>query len=312
MASDYVQLGTRAPKTKCCSLQQREDRFVKQFQGLEFLFSPLLEEYYNPTHGQAEENNNNQAPNASFQEDKFINPFCTRDELHQFDRLNVWELVDKPFGKMEGIDFDESFALVARLDRRGLVAQPEGFIDPDHQENVTFKGKLCMIKSKLHGLVDVKEIKLHCMSSAEARVRGVICRKFHAQVMWMRKASKIMALIQQKYVVLRTLRQHAYHAPRVLLSPTCAKHVRIRCTLSAEALIEPPAEVPATNVLSTVVIVPHADPSVSVEDYDNPDSADVVPENAILGSESEGKIDASAGDGLTFSQLDDEARDAVL
>ncbi|GJZ69626.1 retrovirus-related pol polyprotein from transposon TNT 1-94 [Tanacetum coccineum] len=35
-------------------------------QGLEFLFSPLLEEYYNPTHGQAEENNNDQAPNASF------------------------------------------------------------------------------------------------------------------------------------------------------------------------------------------------------------------------------------------------------
>ncbi|GJW96125.1 RNA-directed DNA polymerase, eukaryota [Tanacetum coccineum] len=154
-------------------------------QGLEFLFSPLLEEYYNPTHGQAEENNNNQAPNASFQEDEFINPFCTRvqeigesssrnidntdvpcrtdslpqipemcmltltDDLHQFDRLNVWELVDKPFGKMviklkwlwknkmdedqtvirnkarlvakgyaqeEGIDFEESFAPVARLE----------------------------------------------------------------------------------------------------------------------------------------------------------------------------------------------------
>ncbi|GJR79379.1 hypothetical protein Tco_0150164 [Tanacetum coccineum] len=88
--------------------------------------------------------------------------------------------------------------------------------------------------------------------------------------------------------------------------------VSIDDPLSAEALIEPPAEVPATNVLSTVVIVPHADPSVSVEDYDNPDSADVVPENATLGSESEGKIDASAGGGLTFSQLDDEARDAVL
>ncbi|GKG64798.1 hypothetical protein Tco_0665672, partial [Tanacetum coccineum] len=38
--------------------------------------------------------------------------------------------------------------------------------------------------------------------------------------------------------------------------------------LSAEALLEPPVEVPATNVLSTVVIVPPADPSVSVEDYD--------------------------------------------
>ncbi|GKD42429.1 retrovirus-related pol polyprotein from transposon TNT 1-94 [Tanacetum coccineum] len=47
-------------------------------QGLEFLFSPLLEEYCNPTHSQAEENNNDQAPNASFQEDEFINPFCTR------------------------------------------------------------------------------------------------------------------------------------------------------------------------------------------------------------------------------------------
>ncbi|GJW41846.1 hypothetical protein Tco_0070645 [Tanacetum coccineum] len=88
--------------------------------------------------------------------------------------------------------------------------------------------------------------------------------------------------------------------------------VSIDDPLSAEALIEPPAEVPATNVLSSVVIVPHTDPSVSVEDYDNPDSADAVPENATLGSESEGKIDASAGGGLTFSQLDDEARDAVL
>nr|GEV45102.1 retrovirus-related Pol polyprotein from transposon TNT 1-94 [Tanacetum cinerariifolium] len=72
-----------------------------------------------------------------------------QEELHQFDRLQVWELVDKPFGKMvirikwlwknkkdddqtiirnkarlvakgyaqeEGIDFKESFALVARLE----------------------------------------------------------------------------------------------------------------------------------------------------------------------------------------------------
>ncbi|GJQ96128.1 retrovirus-related pol polyprotein from transposon TNT 1-94 [Tanacetum coccineum] len=148
---------------------------------------PLLEEYYNPAHGHTEDNNNGQASNALFQEDEFINPFCTRveeigepslrnidntdvhsfqpqshdyrwtrdhpleqvrgnptmpvqtrrqlatdpemcmfaltvsivepknikeamadsawieamqDELHQFDRLKVWELVDKPFGKM--------------------------------------------------------------------------------------------------------------------------------------------------------------------------------------------------------------------
>ncbi|GKE55829.1 hypothetical protein Tco_1495014, partial [Tanacetum coccineum] len=88
--------------------------------------------------------------------------------------------------------------------------------------------------------------------------------------------------------------------------------VSIEDPLSAEALIEPSTEVPATNVLSTVVIVPPPDPSVSVEDYDNPDPADVVQENTTSRLEREGKIDASTGGGLTFSQLDDEARDAVL
>ncbi|GJS98718.1 retrovirus-related pol polyprotein from transposon TNT 1-94 [Tanacetum coccineum] len=40
-----------------------------------------------------------------------------QEELYQFDRLNVWELIDKPFGKTEeGIDFEESFALIARLE----------------------------------------------------------------------------------------------------------------------------------------------------------------------------------------------------
>ncbi|GJT80332.1 retrovirus-related pol polyprotein from transposon TNT 1-94 [Tanacetum coccineum] len=75
--------------------------------------------------------------------------FALTEELHQFDRLKVWELVDKPFGKMiiklkwlwkkkndedqtvirnkarlvakgyaqeEGIDFEESFAPFARLE----------------------------------------------------------------------------------------------------------------------------------------------------------------------------------------------------
>ncbi|GJS15351.1 hypothetical protein Tco_0409823 [Tanacetum coccineum] len=82
--------------------------------------------------------------------------------------------------------------------------------------------------------------------------------------------------------------------------------------LSAEALIEPPVEVPATNVLSTVVIVPHSGPSVSVEDYENPDLVDVVPKNVTPGPEGEENIDAATGGDLAFSKLDDEARDAVL
>nr|GEX49919.1 hypothetical protein [Tanacetum cinerariifolium] len=87
-----------------------------------------------------------------------------QEELHQFDRLQVWELVNKPFGKTvirlkwswrnkkdedqtvilnkarlvakgyaqkEGIDFEESFAL-----EDVYVAQPDGFVDPDHPEKV--------------------------------------------------------------------------------------------------------------------------------------------------------------------------------
>ncbi|GKG32155.1 hypothetical protein Tco_0427105 [Tanacetum coccineum] len=66
------------------------------------------------------------------------------------------------------------------------------------------------------------------------------------------------------------------------------------------------------HLVSTVVIAPPPDPSISVEDYDNPDPAVVVPENAASGLEREDQTDASAGGGLTFSQLDDEAMDAVL
>ncbi|GJX41556.1 retrovirus-related pol polyprotein from transposon TNT 1-94 [Tanacetum coccineum] len=91
-----------------------------------------------------------------------------QEELHQFDRLQVWELVDKPFGKNEeGIDFEESFAPVARLEAVRIfvayaayksfpiyqmdvktaflngplkeevyIAQPDRFVDPDHLEKV--------------------------------------------------------------------------------------------------------------------------------------------------------------------------------
>ncbi|GJU09566.1 retrovirus-related pol polyprotein from transposon TNT 1-94 [Tanacetum coccineum] len=256
------------PRQNCCSFRRKETVFSSH-QGLEFLFSPLLEEYYNPTHGQAEENNNDQAPNASFQEAEFVNPFCTRvqeigesssrnidntdvhsfqpqshdyrwtrdhpleqvrgnptmpvqtrrqlatdpemcmfaltvsivepknikeamadsawieamqDELHQFDRLKVWELVDKPFGKMiiklkwlwknqedeyqycisQPSNFDfrmptaahksfpQSIQMAVKthipygpLKEEVYVAQPEGFIGSNHtRKSLPFKGKL--------------------------------------------------------------------------------------------------------------------------------------------------------------------------
>ncbi|GJU19620.1 retrovirus-related pol polyprotein from transposon TNT 1-94 [Tanacetum coccineum] len=73
-ASDYDNSDPVPPRQNVVPTAEKTD---SSQQGLEFLFSPLLEEYYNPAHGHAEDNNNDQAPNASFQEAEFINPFCT-------------------------------------------------------------------------------------------------------------------------------------------------------------------------------------------------------------------------------------------
>ncbi|GJS59466.1 retrovirus-related pol polyprotein from transposon TNT 1-94 [Tanacetum coccineum] len=109
-------------------------------------------------------------------------------ELNQFERLQVWELVPRPEGKNiialkwlwknkcdaenivvrnktrmlckgyrqeEGIDFEESFAPVARLEAVRMfiaykeevyVSQPEGFIDPEFPDHVY------RLKKALYGL----------------------------------------------------------------------------------------------------------------------------------------------------------------
>nr|GEW13643.1 retrovirus-related Pol polyprotein from transposon TNT 1-94 [Tanacetum cinerariifolium] len=104
-----------------------------------------------------------------------------QEELHQFDRLQVWELVDKPFAKRyaqeEGIDFKESFAPVARLEAVWIfiaytaykyfliyqmdvktvflngplkeevyISQPDGFVDLDHPK------KVYRLRKALYGL----------------------------------------------------------------------------------------------------------------------------------------------------------------
>ncbi|GJX92319.1 retrovirus-related pol polyprotein from transposon TNT 1-94 [Tanacetum coccineum] len=174
-----------------------------------------------------------------------------QDELHQFDRLKVWELVDKPFGKMiiklkwlwknkkdedqtvirnkarlvakgyaqeEGIDFEESFAPVARLEAVRIfvahaahksfpiyqmdvktaflngplkeevyVAQPEGFVDPDHPE------KVYLLRKALYGLKQAPrawydELSNFLMSKGftKAKAEYVALSASCAQVMWMR------------------------------------------------------------------------------------------------------------------------------
>ncbi|GJZ45979.1 hypothetical protein Tco_0593575 [Tanacetum coccineum] len=53
--SDYDNSDPLPPRQNVVPTAKKTD---SSQQGLEFLFSPLIEEYYNPTHGQAEENNN--------------------------------------------------------------------------------------------------------------------------------------------------------------------------------------------------------------------------------------------------------------
>ncbi|GKE81995.1 retrovirus-related pol polyprotein from transposon TNT 1-94 [Tanacetum coccineum] len=179
-ASDYHNSG---PVPQLQKFSPSADTIVSSQQEFDLLFGPLYDKFFNActlsvnnsssptdnskqqdtppttnnpsstepttptTNFNAGENNDNQAKDTQFHQDEFINPFCTPEELYQFDRLQVWELVDKLFGKNvirlkwlwknkkdkdqtiirnkarlvakgyvqeEGIDFEESFALVAR------------------------------------------------------------------------------------------------------------------------------------------------------------------------------------------------------
>ncbi|GJV65391.1 retrovirus-related pol polyprotein from transposon TNT 1-94 [Tanacetum coccineum] len=70
-----------------------------------------------------------------------------QEEIHQFERLDVWELVDKPLSKgysqHEGIDFEESFAPAALLEAVRLFV---AFVNPHHPNKVN------RLKKALYGL----------------------------------------------------------------------------------------------------------------------------------------------------------------
>ncbi|GKE60955.1 retrovirus-related pol polyprotein from transposon TNT 1-94, partial [Tanacetum coccineum] len=180
------------------------DTIVPSQQELDLLFGPLYDEFFNagtsrvnksssptynsaqqdilpstnihpttepstPTHVNAEENNNDQG--------EFTNPFVHRKDEDQTIICNKARLVAKGYAQEEGIDFKESFALVARLEAVWIfiayavhksfliyqmdvkmtflngslkeevyVAQPDGFVDPDHPK------KVYRLRKALYGL----------------------------------------------------------------------------------------------------------------------------------------------------------------
>nr|GEV03623.1 hypothetical protein [Tanacetum cinerariifolium] len=178
----------------------RADADVPSQQELNLIFGPLYDEFFNAgsnpstnvqststpstyTNVHVEENNNDQAEGEQLQDDEFTNPFFNKpfgksiirlkwlwknkkDEDHTVIR-NKARLVAKGYAQEEGIDFEESFAPIARLEAVWIliayathksfpiyqmdvkteflngplkeevyVAQPDEFVDPDHLEKV--------------------------------------------------------------------------------------------------------------------------------------------------------------------------------
>ncbi|GJY28916.1 retrovirus-related pol polyprotein from transposon TNT 1-94, partial [Tanacetum coccineum] len=158
--------------------------------------NPCTTEPPTPTSVNAEENNENQVADTHLQQDEFINPFCTpvqevtKSSSHNIDNSNMHtfnhhkipntdgqKITSKGYAQEEGIDFEESFAPVARLEvvrifvayathksfpiylmdvkttflngplkEEVYVAQLDGFVDPGHPE------KVYRLRKALYGL----------------------------------------------------------------------------------------------------------------------------------------------------------------
>nr|GEU49552.1 uncharacterized mitochondrial protein AtMg00810-like [Tanacetum cinerariifolium] len=83
------------------------------------------------------------AENDQVADDEFINIFSTLNIVIR----NKSSLVAKGYAQKEGVDFEESFAPVARLEAEEVyVNQPDGFVDPYHPD------KVYRLKKALYGL----------------------------------------------------------------------------------------------------------------------------------------------------------------
>nr|GEX08192.1 hypothetical protein [Tanacetum cinerariifolium] len=122
------------------------------------------------TYVHVKENNDNQAEEERLEDDEFTNPFCTPvQEVAESSSHNIGTTCSKGLAQEEGIDFEESFAPVARLEAVRIfvayathksfpiyqmdmkttflngplkeevyVAQPKGLVDPDHPEKAKY------------------------------------------------------------------------------------------------------------------------------------------------------------------------------
>nr|GEU76643.1 integrase, catalytic region, zinc finger, CCHC-type, peptidase aspartic, catalytic [Tanacetum cinerariifolium] len=196
---------------------QAEDEHLQEDEFTNLLCTPVQEVVESSLHNIEQVHGNLSKP-VQTRRQLVTNPemcmFALTEELHQFDRLQVWELVirkyiwknksdedqtvirnkarlvAKGYAREEGIDFEESFApmgvktafLNGPLKEEVYVAQPDGFVDPDHPE------KVYQLRKALYGLKQAPRAwydelsKFLTSKEAECVALSASC----AQVMWMR------------------------------------------------------------------------------------------------------------------------------
>ncbi|GJV34061.1 hypothetical protein Tco_1394461 [Tanacetum coccineum] len=186
-ASDYDNFDHVPPRQNVAPTAEKTDSLQ---QGLELLFSPLLEEYYNPAYGHDEDNNNDQAPNASFSiSAEFNKPFVTQGTIE--------------IGE-EGIDFEESIAApVARLEAfRNFVATQHTHI----QKNLLLLRQALYVIKQLQDPSKMELFQLPDVQKALLKVSGeklgIGCQRNKTALQYLQQRQSTWRYLQ---VVLKSL-----------------------------------------------------------------------------------------------------------
>nr|GEU33717.1 putative RNA-directed DNA polymerase [Tanacetum cinerariifolium] len=192
-------------------------------------------------------------------------PHTTLEELHQFDRLQVWELVDKPFGKSiiklkwlwknkkdedqtmicnnarlvaKGTQVFSNFQMDVKTDflngpwkEEVYVAQPDGFVDSDHPE------KVYRLRQALYGLKQAPRAWTSDPPKPQVVSLSIRPNADHAEYIDSRKiTSRGIQFIGDKLVSWMSKKQNctamsSAEAEYVALSASCAQVMWMRTQL---------------------------------------------------------------------------------
>nr|GEW57549.1 retrovirus-related Pol polyprotein from transposon TNT 1-94 [Tanacetum cinerariifolium] len=277
-------------KTKACELsvvKEKHDELMKQSlltkshyedanvpsqQELDLLFGPLYDEFFNAGSNpsmniqstsapstqinvHADKNNNDQAEEGEkLQDDEFTNPFCA---LTQEEAESSSQNIAKGYAQEEGIDFEESFTPVARLEAVWIfiayaahksflifqmdvktvflngplkeevyVAQPNGFVDPDHPE------KVYRLRKALYGLKQAPRAwynKLSKFLTSKGFTKGLQIHQSPSGI-FINHAKYTLEILHKHVMWMRTqLQDYGFNYNKILLYCDSQSAIAISC-----------------------------------------------------------------------------------